>query len=291
LHKMRQVAFFAAALLFVAFAATVDGSLIRGRTQRPARSNLKDDHGTGYRLLTQFIAAVHYKNWTSAASLLSDDGMFMVSDYSCDMMNKTAFLSLLENDKVTASQVVPGTWVEADGATIMRAEVGNMGGDAGERYLNTKVFVAAGPNSDGTKLMWVEHFTDGSWKMGDNATRLMNAWKSLKAASMVGDLKTWDKFLNDTFTYHLGFAWDQYPMQTSNRSMFMDTLKKEYEMQTWEDIKDNVAFPACNAVFADFWVFKSSKDRGAFVQKFFLSAVFDDKFKLADMHEYTLGSL
>jgi hypothetical protein len=89
-----RVATTLAVVTLLAFAGVCSGtSLFAGRVKPAAIKPVKTtDHGRGYALVSELIAALHYKNYTKAGSLLADDGMFFVSDLACDVINKTQLI-------------------------------------------------------------------------------------------------------------------------------------------------------------------------------------------------------
>jgi hypothetical protein len=290
---MRQISVLILAVVLLVFAASVDAAIgiKHPRAAQRKRNTIKsqnDIHGDGYRLMSQLIAAVHYKNWTWASSLLADDGMYRVSDVSCGWLNKTTLLNLIKENAEESSQAIPGTWVETDnGLTIMKAEVAAI--DKMATYYNSDVYYAGLPTQDGSQLMWLERVSDRSMRQMNNATQMMDVWNQIKAAETVGDITVWDRVLRQDFNFSLNFAWDQYPAVMWNRTSFLANLQDDYSKQASNYIHTNAAFPVCDAILADIWAFKRNTDGHAFVQKFFLSIKLDSMFKISWIEEYAVG--
>jgi hypothetical protein len=288
-----RVATTLAVVALLALAGTCSGTSLfrsRGAKKSAAIKPVKTtDHGRGYALVSELIAALHYKNYTKAGSLLADDGLFFVSDISCDPINKTQLMNAVMSEQLSASQVILGEWVESDGATYIKAQVGAIFGPnsplANQTLYNPNVYLAAMPSMDGTQLMLFERLTDASWRQQNNASDMMNVFNTIVAANELGDVKPWLTLVASDFEFRMDYAWDQYPSVKSNSTVFIDTLTHQYQRQLFSKVRVNNAFPVCEIVLGDIMVFQQNKDGRAMVQKFFISVGQTEAFQIRELTE------
>jgi hypothetical protein len=250
-------------------------------------------HGLAYHLLAKFAIAVHYKNWTLAASLLANAGAFEITDYSCGKMNKGQFLDVLLNEHVRCSQMTLGSFVEtADGVTIVRAEIGAMfDGKAtlpNASYFNPSVYIALAPTLDGTQIAWLQRWTDRTWQQA-NSSAMLATWNSLRAASELGTVDPWRSLITPDFTFSMFYAFDQYPSYTTNATIFLDELSHSYRNQRSAMIQVVNAFPVCDYIVAETTVFVDRIRGGPIVQKFFLSLKLDWLMRVERLQQFAVG--
>jgi hypothetical protein len=292
-----RVATTLAVVALLALAGTCSGtSLFRSRgAKKPAaiKPVKTTDHGRGYALVSELIAALHYKNYTKAGSLLADDGFFFVSDIGCEVINKTQLMNAVMSEQLSASQVILGEWVESGGLTLIKAQVGAIFGPsspfANQTLYNPNVYLAAMPSMDGTQLMMFERITDASWRQQNNASDMMNVFNTIVAANELGDVKPWLTLVASDFEFRMDYAWDQYPSAKSNSTAFIDTLTHQYQRQLFSKVRVTNAFPVCRFVAADIMVFQQNKDGNAVVQKFFLTLGITDDFKIQGLNEHAMS--
>jgi hypothetical protein len=288
---MRVVSVFAVVALLV-LASVCSGSLLR--RQMPKHAAPKAQRGQAYALVAQLVAALHYKNYTNVANLLSDDGFFIVSDIACDLLNKTQIVNAAMNEQLAASQLILGEWVETDdGVTIIKAQAGAIFGAASplanQTYYNPNVILLAVPNADGTQLLGFERWTDSTWRQNNNASAMLHTWNTIVAADEIGDIAPWRRLVTENFTFVQHYAWAVSPPTVNNATVFLDELMHEYQRQLTSSVKVGSVFPVCDFVLGDIMAFKTTKDGRAMVQAFFIALTLDQSFNLNGLIEYAVS--
>jgi hypothetical protein len=303
---MRRCLLFAlATVLLLAQADVTEGLVARhpdglprdlhhhGRHHHHQRVADKAVPGSGYRLLSLFTAAMHYKNYTFASSLLYDGGRFLITDISCGDMDKTAFMTLATMDNVASSQVILGEWTEtAAGFTIVQAEVGALFGPIGslanQSYYNPSVYYLVTPTLDGSQIASLQRWTDGTYRQA-NASLMINTFNTIVAASTLGDIKAWKGLLTDDFVFSMFFPFDEHLPFSADATVFIDTLFHEYQNQQSCIIKVRSVFPVCDFVGAEVMIFVQRKVGPPTVHKFFLSLRLDWLMRISLMQQFGLG--
>ena len=314
---MRAVPLLASVVLvLVLAAATVDASVLAGKSKAPASAAKKsrgefihpskmrggpqgsdnwgpDNWGPVYNMAYNLMLALQVRNFTAAASLIEDDAFLAISAIGCGQQSKAQVLAAAANDGALATYFQFGAWAGYEqngmGSFGTIASVQGEGELANQTFIQKDVVFYFAPNQAGTKLSIVEQITDRSWAQPNNASKMANVWFTMAEASQLQDNAAFAAQLRPDAQFFLNYAWNQFPhLELDNKTAIMNMISTRWASEAKATVATNFVLVNCDFVMASFTWSGLMKDGTAQIMNFLMSVVVDENMKILQFSEFPL---
>jgi hypothetical protein len=248
---------------------------------------------TGYDVFSEFIVAVQDQNYTGAASLLSDEGNYVITDVICGELLKQQFIDAIKSAKLASFQVVLGAWTETMGnLTLARAEISAIFGPDHpwpySTYNNPNVYLVIQTTLNKKQLYSIQMWTDSGMRQ-TNTSLMLNVFDTVLSADRLGNLASWDPILSADFTFAIYRPFDDHFPIWGNRTAFDGQLSEQYGNQSSNSVSVRSVFVVCEYVAADVSVFYVDKQAKTHVHKLFLTLRLNDKMQIYFLQQWYFG--